>query len=55
MQLTLAIISVLGKADRPLFVTSNRCISVRNALGLKGSRVLCISDSTGMFCSVLLS
>ena len=26
---------VLGKADRSLFVTSNRCISVRNALGLK--------------------
>jgi len=43
----------LGRADRPLIVTSNRCIPVKKYVGRKRNRVLCVWYNTVVFCRVL--
>ena len=39
---------VLGKADRPLYVTSNRCIPIKNILG-RNSVVFCACEIIQLF------
>jgi hypothetical protein len=43
----------LGKDDYPFLVTSNHVFQLKNTLGLKCSRILCVWDNTVIFCSVL--
>jgi hypothetical protein len=45
----------LGKFNRPLSVTSNRYITVKNTLGCKCSRVSCVWDNIVTFCSVFVT